>query len=251
MMNGDDYRHFVCIVAGDNPEKLMEHYDRNRKVEPYIVYKYSDAENLRQQYIKSYQSMLENGSEEYDEEYIKDTILDLSEMSDDDFYYDITDGLIIDPDTGNAMSDVNKDGKFTYYNIGKIFSVPFMTKDGIETFQAKKGNVDWDKIHLSNSYIYERAWDMVMNGSKPENDYEQKIYDNMKDKVTYFKKFENKDNYVISNTAFWGYAFLSDKTGWMEASEYDDQFVWMANFYNLFIENLDDDILLTIYECVR
>lgn len=251
MMNSDDYRHFVCIVAGDNPDELMAQYDKNKKVEPYVVYQYSDAEKLRQKYIESYQAMLNDDSEEYDKEYIKDTILDLSEMSADDFYYDITEGLSIDPDTGNAMSDVNKDGKWSYCNIGKMFSVPFLTKDEREVFQARKGDIDWDKIHLSNSYIYERAWDMVMNDSKPENDYEQQIYDNMKDKVAYFKKFETKENYVISNTAFWGYAFLSDKTGWMEASEYDDQFVWMANYYNLFIQNLSDDTLLTIYECVR
>lgn len=251
MMNGDDYRHFVCIVAGDNPEELMEKYNRNRKVEPYIVYQYSDAEKLRQQYIESYQEMLASGQNEYDEEYIKETILDLSEMSADDFYYDLTDGLIIDSENGNALSDANKDGKYSYYNIGKLFSVPFLTKDGRELFQARKKDIDWDKIHLSNSYIYERAWDMVMNGSKPENEYEQQILDNMGNKITYFKKFENKENYVISNTAFWGFAFLSEKTGWMEATETDDQFVWMANYYNVFIQNLDDDTLLTIYECVR
>ena len=250
-MNGDDYRHFVCIVAGDNPEELMEKYNRNRKVEPYIVYQYSDAEKLRQQYIESYQEMLASGQSEYDEEYIKETILDLSEMSADDFYYDLTDGLIIDSENGNALSDANKDGKYSYYNIGKLFSVPFLTKDGRELFQARKKDIDWDKIHLSNSYIYERAWDMVMNGSKPENEYEQQILDNMGNKITYFKKFENKENYVISNTAFWGFAFLSEKTGWIEATETDDQFVWMANYYNVFIQNLDDDTLLTIYECVR
>ena len=107
MMNSDDYRHFVCIVAGDNPSELMDQYDRNRKVTPYVVYQYSDAEKLRQEYIKSYQKMLDSGSNEYDEEYIKDTIMDLSEMTSDDFYYDITEGLSIDPDNGNAMSDAN------------------------------------------------------------------------------------------------------------------------------------------------
>jgi hypothetical protein len=251
MMNSDDYRHFVCIVAGDNPSELMEPYDKNKKVEPYIVYRYSDAEEIRQRYIESYRLMLTQDNCEFEKEYINEMILDLSEMTADDFYYDITEGMQIDPENGNAISDVNKDGKWSYFNIGKLFSVPFLTKDGREVFQARKGEIDWDKIHLSNSYIYERAWDMVMNDSKPENDYEQQIYDNMHDKVAYFQKFENKDNYVISNTAFWGYAFVSEKTGWQEATEIDDQFVWMANFYNVFIQNLSDDTLLTIYECVR
>ena len=115
-MNGDDYRHFVCIVAGDNPSELMEYYDKNRKVEPYIVYRYSDAEELRQRYIESYQLMLNQDNSEYEKEYIQEMILDLSEMSADDFYYEITDGMTIDPENGNAISDVNKDGKFSYCN---------------------------------------------------------------------------------------------------------------------------------------
>jgi hypothetical protein len=73
----------------------------------------------------------------------------------------------------------------------------------------------------------------------------------MKDKETYFKKFETKENYVISNTAFWGYAFLSEKTGWVDASDTNDQFVWMSEYYNMFIKNLPDDTLLTIYECKK
>lgn len=250
-MKNDDYKHFVCIVAGENPSELMEPYDRNKKVEPYVVYKYADANKIRKEYIKSYEYMLESKTGEYDENYIKDTILDLSEMDSDDFYYDITEGLIIDPETGNAMSDVNKNGKWSYYNIGKLFCMPFLTKDGREVFQALKGDIDWNKIHLSNGHIYERAWDMVMNGSEPKDDNERNIFENMKDKSAYFMKFENKENYVISNTAFWGYAFLSEKTGWMEASEYEDQFVWMSTFYNMFIQHLTDDTLLTIYECVR
>ena len=90
-----------------------------------------------------------------------------------------------------------------------------------------------------------------MENSEPENDYEKQIYENMKDKTSYFMKFETKDNYIISNTAFWGYAFLSEETGWQDASEIEDQFVWMANYYNMFIDLLNDDTLLTIYECVK
>ena len=35
MMTNDDYQHFVCIVAGDNPDELMKPYDRREKEEPY------------------------------------------------------------------------------------------------------------------------------------------------------------------------------------------------------------------------
>ena len=63
--------------------------------------------------------------------------------------------------------------------------------------------------------------------------------------------FVTKENYVISNTAFWGYAFVSEKTGWMDADDAEDQFAWMSTFYDLYIKNLDDDTLLTIFECTK
>jgi hypothetical protein len=251
MMSKDDYQHFVCIAAGDNPMELMEEYSKLTEVEPYVVYKYEDAENIKKLYISSYKKQLENCDNEFEREYIENTIQDLEEMSSDDFYYKITDGLILDEDTGDALSNKNKKGKFSYFQLGKMFSMPFLTKDGREVFQAKKGKIDWDKINLNGGNIYERAWEMVMEGSSPKDDYEQQIYDNMHDKEAYFMKFENKENYVISNTAFWGYAFVSDMTGWQDASDTEDQFIWMRNFYDMFIKNLPDDTLLTIYECTK
>ena len=31
MMTKDDYQHFVCIVAGSNPEELMKQYDETNE----------------------------------------------------------------------------------------------------------------------------------------------------------------------------------------------------------------------------
>jgi hypothetical protein len=69
--------------------------------------------------------------------------------------------------------------------------------------------------------------------------------------IEYFKKFENKENYVASNTAFWGYAFLSEATGWMDGSDVEDQFEWMKNFYDVFIKNLPENTTITVYECKK
>jgi hypothetical protein len=92
---------------------------------------------------------------------------------------------------------------------------------------------------------------MVMDNSAPNNEDEKVLYDNMKDKTSYFEKFEAKENYITSNTAFWGYAFLSEKTGWIDATDIEDQFAWMSNFYDVFIKNLSEDTKLTIYECTK
>jgi len=250
-MNSDDYQHFVCIVAGERPSELMAEYDKNKEVTPYLVYKYKDAKKIKQSFIKVYEAALKEDMSPSQKEYIKLTIEDLTDEDDDEFYNDLVEdnGFDVDEKTGDAYSNKNKDGKWSSYNLGKMFCLPFLTKDGKEVFQAKKGEIDWPHIHLNGGSIYARAWEMVMEKSLPTTEYEMTIYENMKDKRAYFEKFGSKDNYVTSNTAFWGYAFLSETTGWIDASDEPDQFAWMSNFYDLFIKNLPDDTLLTIYEC--
>lgn len=251
MMTNDDYQHFVCIVAGDNPDELMKPYDRREEEEPYVRYHYKDAAKIKEKYIELYEGILNSDEETIDKEELEDIVNDLKEMSVEEFYEELTEGLTIDDETGDAISTENRQGMFSYYELGKWLSVPFLLKGGREVFQAKKSDINWDKIHLGGGDIYRKTWEMVMEGVEPSTDYEKAIYDNMKDKETYFKKFETKENYVVSNTAFWGYAFLSEKTGWVDASDTNDQFVWMSEYYNMFIKNLPDDTLLTIYECKK
>lgn len=251
MMTKDDYQHFVCIVAGNNPDELMKPYDRREEEEPYVRYHYKDAAKIKEKYIELYEGILNSDEETIDKEELEDIVNDLKEMSVEEFYEELTEGLTIDDETGDAISTENRQGMFSYYELGKWLSVPFLLKGGREVFQAKKSDINWDKIHLGGGDIYRKTWEMVMEGIEPSTDYEKTIYDNMKDKETYFKKFETKENYVVSNTAFWGYAFLSEKTGWVDASDTNDQFVWMAEYYNMFIKNLPDDTLLTIYECKK
>ena len=106
-------------------------------------------------------------------------------------------------------------------------------------------------MHLSNQQTYKGAWEVVVEGRKPKDEQEQLIYDNMKNREAYFMKYGDKKTYIISNTAFWGYAFLSEKEGWKELEPNINQFVWVSQFYNRFIEPLPDNTLLTIYECTK
>jgi hypothetical protein len=251
MMTKDDYQHFVCIVAGNDPEKLLEQFDKTIKVEPYIVYHYADAAKLKQAYVDSYKESKNAKVSDDVKQVIDLTIKEIEKMAVDDFYYELTKDYDLDDKTGDAISDVNPKGRFSYCRLGKMFSVPFLTKDGKETFQTIKSNVNWDVMHGGNTEVYKRAWEMVMEGSEPTNANEEHIFENMKDKTTYFEKFETKENYVTSNTAFWGYAFLSEDIGWVDADDVPDQFVWMSMFYDTFIKNLPEDTQLSIYECVK
>lgn len=264
----DQYRHFVAIVAGDKPDELMKKYDKNTTVKPYAVYKKAEAEKIKDYYEKYYEAeakAFSDTNQEDEAEKSREFLNFLRKKSAEDFFDVITASYMDDPDevspgeivkyidedTGDAMTNSNPDGKFSSYNIGKFFSVPFMKIDGEETFQALKSDIDWSVMHLNNQEVYKRAWEMVMEGSEPANDDERNIYENMKNRTGYFEKFGTKDNYVMSSTAFWGFAFLSEVSGWVELEDNADQFFWMSNFYDMFIVPLPDDTLLTIYECTR
>lgn len=248
----DQYNHFVAIVAGEQPEVLMSPYDKHIETEPTVVYKYEDAEKLKEHYLNVYQAVV-NSDKIPDgpfKEDAKDKLEIIRNQSAQEFYLDLTEDYERDPETGDAITKENPNGKWSSYRMGKLFSVPFVLKDGKETFQAKKGDINWEVMHLHGGEIYDRAWDMVMEGSEPQNEYEQQIYKNMNARTAYFEKFGTKENYVLSNTAFWGYAFVSEN-GWLELEEDMDQFVWVRNYYERFIDPLPDDTLLTIYECTK
>ena len=74
-----------------------------------------------------------------------------------------------DPETGNAISTKNPDGKFDSYRIAGNFAMPFILKNGKEVYSALKGDIDWEKMNADPT-PYETAWDLVVGGKKPKND---------------------------------------------------------------------------------
>lgn len=246
-MTEDDYRHFVCIVAGEAPDELLRPYNATIDAEPYIKFKKDDASKILKMYIKTYEGYLDNPPKGLSYDIIEDTIDDLKNMSAGDFFKRLSINEEVDSE-GNILSRRNPNGKYKYCNVGKLFSIPFITKDGKEAYSSQKKDIDWNKVHGGGEELYKRAWEMVMEHSEPKTETDHVIFNNMKDMVGYLTKFETKENYVTSNTAFWGYAFLSDTTGWMDASK-TQQFEWMKNYYDVFIKPLPEDTLLTIYEC--
>lgn len=251
-MINDEFRHFVVIVAGDDPEAQMLPYDNQKQVEPYVVYKYADAQGLKDKYIQMYEALLKSDNLSAEER--KETEAELEEIKEEspvEVFFEITEGYEYDEETGDAISRKNPQGKWKTFNIGHRFSVPFLKEDGTEAYQSIKSDVKWDLMHLSGQETYQRAWEMVMDSSEPQNETEQIIFDNMKNRRMYFLKFGTKENYVISSTAFWGYAFLSSKTGWVELDDDVDQFTWVSKYYDRFIKPLPNDTKLTIFECTR
>lgn len=241
------YKHFTVIVAGDNPEELMKEYDYNKKIEPLILYKLKDASNLKKECLKLYEKLYTKLNNNL---ILKEKINSIKNMSPQEYFYELTENLEHDKN-GDAFTTKNPSGKWKSYQLAKHLGIPFKIKNSDkEVFQAYKKDIDWDLMHLYNTNLYEITWDMVLNNKKPSNEEEEMIYNNMKERKLYFQSFQNKNNYVIINTSFWSYAFLSENTGWIEMNENISQFEWIKNYYNNFIIPLLDNTKLTIYECV-
>lgn len=247
-------RHFTALVVGENPQEIIEKYDsKKRESKPYIVYEFKKKKEYRLNKIASYEKLINNWPKDENQEellYLKDCVDDWKKMDDIDFFLEISEDYDIDEKTGDAISDKNRLGKYDFCNIGKNFSLPFILKDGSETYSARKCDIDWSKIHLYNVKPYEVAWDTVMEHKKPKNDDEKIIYENMKERIGYFSSFGTRENYVASCSSFWAYAFVTNKE-WIELEYNMDQFEWVKNFYDRFIKPLPNNAILTIYECYR
>ena len=249
----DDNRFFNVVVAGNNHKELMDKYDGSIKVEPYVAYKFDEIDKHRKmkvQYLEAALNQIED-KESYEYEYLESELNDIQQMDDIDFFLYISDGCEIDEKTGNAISTMNLNERFDFCNIARRFAKPFILKDGTESYSAKKKDIDWKQVHLSDKEAYEIAWDTVMGHKKPKTKEEKLIYDNMKERTRYFSVFGDRETYIKANTAFWGYAFLSERTGWVELDNKTPQFEWVSDFYDRFIKPLPDNTLLTLYECYR
>lgn len=244
-------RHFTLIIAGDNPAKQAKPYSNKPLKKKRKVYEFSKAREYYDTKLKFFKDVLETDTDDDFKKLIKSNIEYMESLDPVDYYLDLTEGLDLDEETGDAYSYDNPNAKYDIWRIGKELSLPLITKKGKEKFSAKKGDVDWSKIHMKDAEVYEFVWDSVMEGKKPETEEEETLYNNMKNRRAYFEHFGNKENYVVSNVAFWGYAFLSEETGWVELEDNMDQVEWVKNFYKRFIEPLDDDTLITVCECIR
>lgn len=239
------------MVVGENHKELMDKYSIDLKVEPYVKYEYLKAEKYLKNSIKAMENILDNsdkivGLESHIKESLSTRIKILKKMTPFEYYRELTDGLYYD-ENGNALSTENKEGHWKTAHIGRNFSLPLKLKDGSETYSAKASDVNWESMNEPKA-LYEAAWEMVVDGREPTNKEEERVYESMKDKTTYFSNFKDKEDYVLYSTSYWNYAFV-DENGWTDVDDVKDEKKWIKNFYHNFIEKLNPNDLVTIYEC--
>ena len=251
----------IVLVIGDNHEEIIKKYSADTKVERYLFMKREDANKHRLSRLKRIKTILDNKElplTENQKELYKMMYLDIKDMSDADYYQEVTDGCHYDEITGDAYSDTNINDYYQYAHCPQkrflktkeesTFSNPFILKDGSRSYSAKVKEIDWSKMHMANTAPYIAAWEMVVEGRKPSNEQEQKIFDVMHTKVDYFKdNFKNKDEYVHHSCSFWCYGVAtSDEYKELDYTISDTE--WIRTFYDKFIVPLDGEQRLTIYE---
>lgn len=254
-MANKESRFYTVMVVGDNPEELMAKYDCSLKVKPYIKFKYLDAEKMRKNAIKVFTELCANPRKfslnEFQTDYFKERLKATNNMTSFEYYTAITNGLYYD-DNGNALSEENPEGKWDSYHIGRNFSYPLKLKDGKESYQTSAGVVDWGQMHMSTNAVryFEAVWSLVVDDNKPADEDEEKLKKEWETRKNYLSNFKDKDSFVAHNCAYWCYAYLDEK-GWVDADDSNNTNEWISHFFERFIEPLNDDAKITIYEFSR
>ena len=244
-------RFYSLMVVGENPKQLVEKYGSDYKTEPYVKYKYLDAKKYQDAAKKSLKAVLDNADKIGIDPSVKEALevrLDnLSKITPFEYYRELTNGMYYNED-GDALSEENPNTKFNTCRIGRNFSLPLKLKDGTESYSALAKDVDWNEMNGKGKEIYEAAWELVMERREPKTEDEKTIYQSMKDKETYFQNFKSKEAYVNYSTAYWNYAY-ADKNGWIDVDDEGNEEKWINNFFQRFVENIDPNDLVTIFEC--
>lgn len=234
-------RTYSVLVIGDKPEEQMELFNSSIKGEKYIKYYIKDSKSIYNKTIKTLETLIKQHGNSYLNSYLDD----IKDMTDIEYFSSLTKDLIHDEE-GNAWDDSNQNGKWVNYKLGDEFSTPLISLNGEKKFQIKKGEVDWNKMHLNDSNLYSKTWDLVMGTIIPQTPNEVHIQSVMSPHEEYLKSFGTKENYINFNTSYWNYAVVKDSS-WVDMDN-KNSFEWVGQFYNTFIEPLDDDTLLTIFE---
>lgn len=251
----------TLLVVGEDYKEIIKKYDAETEVDKYLVAKRERAEKMYSDHIKFVESVLKDGRvplTEQQKDLYRLVLGRLKEISAEQYFKAVTKGCTYD-ENGDAYSTKNPDAKYwtprMYQNrllkTGEegYFSNPFVLKDGSKSYVAKFNDIDWGKMHLNNQAVYRAAWELVVDGRKPENEKEEGILQHMGERKAYFANFADVDEYVVHSTAFWTYGIIDADGKYTDADDVASDIDWVREYYPRFIEPLkENNPMLAIYE---
>lgn len=232
-LNSQINRKYSVLVAGDVD---LQQFNMNQKVQPYVVYRFSDRKDIRKNAIEIYQSYILNISKEnfFLKEILSTKLQEIQEMTDEEYFEYATKDMKYDKKTGDALSDFNPKGKYkqllepTLDNALPLLNNSFQCK-AFELPDIKKND------EIKN---YSDHWNNVMSSS---SDLKEIYLFNYKNKETFLS--------VMAEPLFYN-AFVSEETGWVEQGD-EDQIQWVLNFRKRFIQNLSENTILKVYNFTK
>lgn len=256
----------TVLVVGDNPDELIKKYDLDTKVEPYVKLKRSEAKKAQKAHLKFIDNILKSDKiplTEKQRDVYKNIYLDIKDMDEAEYFEEFTKDCTIDEETGDALSDINPNAYYQHAinpqkrldatNEESDFINPFILipledeEEGeVISYTALKSEVDWKRMHMWNTTIYERAWDMCVNDDEPKNKQEEIIKKNMNNRLDYFDNFETKEDYVNHSCSFWCYGYI-DKNGYKELDYTISDKEWVKTYYDRFIKPLPSNTKISLY----
>ncbi len=258
------------MVVGNNPDELVKKYDLDTKVKPYVKMKRSEAAKRQAIHLKFIENLLTTNQivlSDRQREIYKDLYLDIQDMDEAMYFEAFTEGCTYDEKTGDALSTENPNAKYQHAcNPQKRLDAsgeehdminPFILlpeEDNTEkendedeiSYQARKCEIDWDRMHLYNTALYYRVWALCVDDEEPISPQEETIKERMKERQDYFANFKNDDEYVNHSCSFWCYGYL-DENGYKELDYTISDKEWVATFYEKFVEPLKDDDYISLY----
>ena len=226
-------RKYTVLVAGN---VNLKDYDINKKVEPYVVYKYSDRKEIKESIINIYEKYIENIPKEnsFLKEILSFKLQEIQEMTDEEYFEYATKDMKYDKKTGDALSTINPKGKYNLLSeADKENAMPLIG----DSFQCKVKDLP---IIVKNDEELEKL-----------SEHWKKMMENEDMKQKYIETYIDEETYIsVMSEPFFYNAFVSEQTGWLEQGD-ENQIEWVLNFRRRFIENLSENTILKVYNFTK
>ncbi len=220
--------HFTVGVLVDRKGKKLE--------ELLAPYQENNMGDCPKEYLK-FNECRQDEIEEYKEH--KDEYKNL-----DEFMYEYH-GYKKNEETGKYGYWENPNAKWDWYQVGGRWRNSLLMKDGSKCNCTELKNIDWDTMKDKSIKNAEKIWDSNPQGIE-----------------RYFsgiEKDDTRESYISRQSEFTTYAVITPdgewhskgKMGWFgfssETSEESTN--WNLSFYDRFIKDSDQDLILTIVDC--
>lgn len=268
----------VFCKPGDSVEHLLDPYDENLEIAPYI---YRTREKLISDVRKQIKKLREDmqkyaegkeqnpywlADEHSDSQALSkywSRCLSYENMSDDelaDAYIKNDKNSIFDKD-GNELSTYNPNSKWDWYSIGGRWAGLLKTKDGEEVDECLVSELDLsvDKNSPEPEFEHQkRFWEVVVEGKPLEEGEDKEDYFTIYKPEYYKETYGDCQTFCEKSCSFSTYALLDANGVWHEPGRMG----WFAcddstpdsradydKFFEDYLKNADPDWTVTVVDC--